>query len=697
MDVRLNFATLADLAPIGSQYASEGLTFSENAVAVRDRNLGGRGNFNLDGADNTLITYGNGEAIEVGIANTLPAIVSGQLTLRYTSPHVEHAVRVLDASGNEIDRFTLPRTLPNFSVGGEFDNFQTLTFDFNGNARSLHLGSFANQLGIDDLSLTFDFAGEEPEEPSEPEEPTNAAPTDITLSNNSLSENSAPNTLVGVLSTRDPDADDTHTYTLLDSADGSFRLEGDRLLVADNSNLDFETNPSFTVTVRTTDPEGLSLDVPLTIQLEDVEETQPNAAPTDILTDPSTLSLSEDAPQGTILATLSALDPDGDTPLSFTLLDDAQGQFALNENQLVLVNNSLIDFETVPELSVIVRVTDPGGLSYEETVPIRLTDANENPIANDDTLGIESLIGTLGDDTLTYGEIARIFVDTDLILSNDRDPEGDSLSVVAVGDEIGGDAVQDTLAAEITFTPDEAFESVGSAQFSYTVSDSAGGTARATVTLFDSAPQVQDARAGNDILVLNEAIAVDLSQTEDQTPNDTLRVVGFENVFGSPGDDTLSGDAGANLLFGDAGNDSLSGGENNDELQGGVGDDSLIGGLGNDNLAGGAGSDRFVFNSPDEGLDTLVDFDPSFDRIAISASGFSPDFEPGELDFEGVEEDEEDSPTEPEDFNARFVWQLQGQGIRLFFDSDGDGDAPPIPLADIPTLSAIRADSFVLF
>ncbi|TVR08385.1 MAG: hypothetical protein EA395_11345, partial [Phormidium sp. GEM2.Bin31] len=75
MDVQLNFSDLADLAAIGTQYVSQGLTFSENAIALRSRNDGGRGNFAQPG-NPTLMTYTGDEAIQVGILETLPAIVS---------------------------------------------------------------------------------------------------------------------------------------------------------------------------------------------------------------------------------------------------------------------------------------------------------------------------------------------------------------------------------------------------------------------------------------------------------------------------------------------------------------------------------------------------------------------------------------------------------------------------------------------
>ncbi|HET9640000.1 MAG TPA: hypothetical protein VFP12_12420, partial [Allosphingosinicella sp.] len=96
-----------------------------------------------------------------------------------------------------------------------------------------------------------------------------AAPTDIALSPAAVSETAIGNIAVATLSATGA-LNTTFTYELLDDAGGAFRIEGDRLVVADNSLLDFETDPTMEITVRATDMNGLNYTEVLTVAISDV-------------------------------------------------------------------------------------------------------------------------------------------------------------------------------------------------------------------------------------------------------------------------------------------------------------------------------------------------------------------------------------------------------------------------------------------
>ena len=79
-------------------------------------------------------------------------------------------------------------------------------------------------------------------------------------------------------------------------------------------------------------------------------------------------------------------------------------------------------------------------------------------------------------------------------------------------------------------------------------------------------------------------------------------------LHGNEGNDYLYDDAGEDLLHGNDGNDELYGGDGNDFLHGGAGYDEMSGGDGYDEMSGGDGRDRFHYQYPNEGWDTIHDF-----------------------------------------------------------------------------------------
>lgn len=97
-------------------------------------------------------------------------------------------------------------------------------------------------------------------------------PTAINNSGNTVAENSSTGTVIGQLSSIDPDTDDTHTYTLDDDADGRFRIVGNQLQVADGTLLNFESSTQHSVIVTSTDANGLSLTQVFAIAVTNVNE-----------------------------------------------------------------------------------------------------------------------------------------------------------------------------------------------------------------------------------------------------------------------------------------------------------------------------------------------------------------------------------------------------------------------------------------
>jgi large repetitive protein len=204
----------------------------------------------------------------------------------------------------------------------------------------------------------------------------NEAPTQLQLTGNTIAENSIPGTVIGHLSTQDPDAGDTFTYALLDDAGGRFQVVGTQVQVKNGALLDFEQATSHSITVQTTDAGGLSTTQQFAIAL-----TNLNEAPTDLSLSPSS-TLENVAVESTI-GSFSTTDPDLGNTFTYSLVNGIgstdNAAFSVVGNQLTL--NASPDFEAQPSYSIRVRTTDQGGLSVEKALTVSVLNVNEAPIA----------------------------------------------------------------------------------------------------------------------------------------------------------------------------------------------------------------------------------------------------------------------------------------------------------------------------
>jgi Ca2+-binding RTX toxin-like protein len=99
--------------------------------------------------------------------------------------------------------------------------------------------------------------------------------------------------------------------------------------------------------------------------------------------------------------------------------------------------------------------------------------------------------------------------------------------------------------------------------------------------------------AGDDTVHFGRAAAVVVDLTAGtSTGEGSDRVIGIENITGSPGADRLRGTGAANRIGGAGGNDVIFGLAGNDQLTGAGGNDTLNGDAGTDNCDGGSGTDK---------------------------------------------------------------------------------------------------------
>lgn len=97
-------------------------------------------------------------------------------------------------------------------------------------------------------------------------------PLTIRLSNQSIAETSPTSTVVGTLSAVDGNSSKAHTYTLVDSAGGRFKIVGNQVKVANGSLLDYEDSASHDIVVKVSSSGGPTYQTSLTILLTNVNE-----------------------------------------------------------------------------------------------------------------------------------------------------------------------------------------------------------------------------------------------------------------------------------------------------------------------------------------------------------------------------------------------------------------------------------------
>ena len=203
----------------------------------------------------------------------------------------------------------------------------------------------------------------------------NAAPSDISISTNTILENNSLNELIGVFSVTDPEVSDTHTYQLVsgsgDDDNGSFLISGNSLLA--NVVFNFEIKKVYTIRVEVQDNYENNYQKVFTINVTDANES-----PTDITIDNTTVI--ENSAVGTLVGSLSNTDPDSGNDYIYTLVagngtNDADNtSFTINGSDLELA--IVPDYEEKSSYSIFLNVND-GENDYQKAFTILIADETD--------------------------------------------------------------------------------------------------------------------------------------------------------------------------------------------------------------------------------------------------------------------------------------------------------------------------------
>ncbi|QYU70303.1 TonB-dependent receptor [Leptolyngbya sp. 15MV] len=317
--------------------------------------------------------------------------------------------------------------------------------------------------------------------------PVNDAPTDIGLSNASVAENSAVGTLVGLLSATDVDGGPA-SFSIV-GGPGPFAINGNRLEVA--GALDFETQATYSVTVRADDGAGGTYDETFVIAVEDVDEGGGNVPP--VVGDDSETVAEDGVLNGTVAGLAS--DGDGDA-LTFALVGGAPVGLTFNVDGTYSYAPPA-DFNG--SVSFQYRANDGAAFSNVGTVSIVVTPVNDGPTAVADF--------ATGVAIVTTDELTAVDIPFTALLANDFHVDGTSFTLTSLGADFRGAAVlvdtdDDTVLDAVRFTPDvqngnfTEFSNSWLGHFYYTITDADGDTS--TTYAYVRINDVNQAVAAND-------------------------------------------------------------------------------------------------------------------------------------------------------------------------------------------------------
>ena len=198
---------------------------------------------------------------------------------------------------------------------------------------------------------------------------TNSAPISIYLSPLVIHGDTYQAELAGNLKTTDPDANDTHTYTVSDSR---FEIiHGNGLRLKEGEYLNYATEKSVPLMITATDPFGASYSQTFTLEVIPSK----NIAPQEITLSSDKLA---EGQTGAIVGQLTTLDRNVDDTHTYTVSDvrfevTADGILKLKENEKV---------EYVNEESITLQVTaaDKANRIYTKTFVLQVQDEPSYPI-----------------------------------------------------------------------------------------------------------------------------------------------------------------------------------------------------------------------------------------------------------------------------------------------------------------------------
>ncbi len=477
----------------------------------------------------------------------------------------------------------------------------------------------------------------------------NDAPTGLLLTNTTIAENSSGELVVATLAANDPDAFDTHAFTLISSSSASgllspedtpFEIIGNELRLRMGALLDFETDPVYDVTIEVGDAGGLTHLATVSISVLDVAETIALSDGGDVFIDGgiaeaaviggngddtitgSTGNDSIDGGAGNDLLSGGAGDDtifsgrggdtiDGGEGSDTIYLDNVtNGQVnvvtdsGLMGTDRIVLTGSAVSHELQNDFSVAsgIEIID-GSLLSGETLhsvgAVTFDFSGVTLIGVDLVAGSEesdTIIGSSGDDVIDGREGA------DSLLGGDGD---DTIFAGEGADTVDGGAGSDTIYLHnLSVDGNNHITDSGTSGIDRLIltGDPKGYEIQNDFSAASGIEIVDGSALSGETLTSRGALNFDLS---------SITLIGVDLIAGGSDKDTIIGSSGDDVIDGREGADSLLGGD---------GDDTIFAGEGADTVDGGAGSDTiYLHNLSVDGNNHITDSGTSgIDRLILT-------------------------------------------------------------------------------
>ncbi|WMN11600.1 cadherin domain-containing protein [Marivirga salinae] len=207
----------------------------------------------------------------------------------------------------------------------------------------------------------------------------NNAPSSISLSQNTLAENTVGNEQIGKLLAIDADPNDTHTFKLVsgdgvnDQHNNLFAISEGELTYISAEAINYEALKSLKLFVEATDNKGASYKQAIVVNVLDRNDKPIISAASTVF------STEENKSYRSIIGTIAASDEDGDN-LSFSVINDNEPAISIDfRGEIKIIRPSLLDFETNSTLVYDIVAHDGFDSSEETQITINLIDVNERP------------------------------------------------------------------------------------------------------------------------------------------------------------------------------------------------------------------------------------------------------------------------------------------------------------------------------